>query len=168
MKQLDDKENEASTYKNQLLAAAGELEVSKGELKGLKDKLSASEAAVARLTVEVEIAKSEFADMEAETKRLSVRTTQEREALKGQVEDALRDLEEKESSLETAKQEAENAATAFENELGRNKQLLEDMKTRRDTLEKEVFSLKILQQKDFEAYSPQQDFDTPQQVSDLI
>ena len=159
IKKLDDKTSEASTYKNQWLAAAGELEDSKGELKGLKDKLSASEAAVARLTVEVEIAKSEFAEMEAETKRLSVRTTQEREALQGQIEDALRELEEKKSSLEAAKQEAENAATAFENELDRNKQLLEDMKTRRDTLEKEVFSLKMLQQKDF---------DTPQQVSDLI
>ena len=150
VKKLDDKTDESTNYETQLRTVSAELSRSTAALQEEEDKLSLSEKEVDRLTVEAAVARAELKALEEKLKeadRTGALSAAEREALQGQVESMMWELSASETTLEEYKQEAEKAANEFDNELDRNKQLLEEMKSRRKTLEKEVGALNALNQR---------------------
>ena len=150
VKKLDDKTDESTSYETQLRTASAELSRSTAALQEVEDKLSLSEKEVIRMTVEAAVARAELKALEEKLKeadRTGALSAEERAALRAQVESTMRELSASETTLEEYKQEAEKAANEFDDELDRNKKLLEEMKSRRATLEKEVSALNALNQR---------------------
>jgi chromosome segregation ATPase len=151
MEELEDKSSLADQYENQWRAVGGQLQESQRDLQSSEDKVKELEAEIVRRTVEAAVARSEIDSMEEKLKeatRMESLTAAEREALKVQVEVAVRELSEMEETLEEYKAAAEKAQSQFDDELTRNKTLLEELQTRRETLEKETNNLKRLVDKD--------------------
>lgn len=147
VKELDDKTNESTSYKTQLSTASAELSRSTAALQEVKDKLSLSEKEVVRMTVEAAVARAELEALEEKLKeadRTDALSARSAAALRVQVDSMMRELSASETTLEEYKQEAEKAANEFDDELDRNKKLLGEMKSRRETLEKEVSALEGL------------------------
>lgn len=150
VKKLDDKTDESTNYETQLSTASAELSRSTAALQEVEDKLSLSEKEVVRMTVQAAVAHAEFEALEEKLKeadRTGALSAAERAALRVQVDSMGLELSASETTLEEYKQEAEKAANEFDDELDRNKQLLDEMKSRRATLEKEVSALNALNQR---------------------
>jgi chromosome segregation protein len=130
---------------------SGQLEKAQKDLQSSEDKVRELEAEIVRLTVDAAVARSEIDSMEEklkEAERMEALTAAERETLKMQVEVATRELSEMEETLKEYQAAAERAQSQFDDELARNKTLVEELQTRRETLERETSNLKRLVGKD--------------------
>ena len=151
MKNLERESARAEQFETQWGVLTQQLQDAQQDLQKAEEKNKELEKDIIERAVKIAVTEAEIKAMKedlVEAERMNAETTAEREALKTEVDTSVQKLSDMKKALKECEEAAEEAQSQFREELVRNKILLEELQTRRETLEKETENLERLTNKD--------------------